>query len=176
MKTPAIAIHICADLLTTGPLGRALLLQFFARHVDQVERVTVTIGTDEVPELWGTDMAVVTQGKVDFPREGGPMVRVLDLAALSGTPVGDGAVTVEVVGDEFIGGVHRLESDGGALRVTKGENPSAALTAAGLSGLVYGVLDPVEVVTRGLGEVGADAIGPLRALFPKKMPYIFADF
>jgi predicted N-acetyltransferase YhbS len=167
---------VASDLLSTGPLGRALLLQFFARHVDQVERVTVTIGTDEVPELWGTDMAVVTQGKVDFPREGGPMVRVLDLAALSGTPVGDGAVTVEVVGDEFIGGVHRLESDGGALRVTKGENPSAALTAAGLSGLVYGVLDPVEVVTRGLGEVGADAIGPLRALFPKKMPYIFADF
>jgi hypothetical protein len=121
-------------------------------------------------------MAVVTQGKVGFPREGGPMVRVLDLTGLSGTPVGDGAVTVEVVGDEFIGGVHRLESDAGALTVTKGENPSVTLTAAGLSGLVYGVLDPVEVVTRGLGEVGADAIGPLQALFPKKMPYIFADF
>jgi predicted acetyltransferase len=167
---------VATDLLTTGPLGRALLLQFFARHIDQVERITVTVGTDEVPELWGTDFAVVTQAKVGFPRTGGPMVRILDLAALSGTPVGDGAVTVEVVDDEFIGGVYRLESDGGALTVSKGENPAATLTAAGLSGLVYGVLDPVEVLTRGLGAVGADAIGPLRALFPKKMPYLFADF
>ena len=57
------------DLLTTGPLGRALLLQFFARHVDQVGRVVLTIGTDEVPDLWGTDMAVTTEGRVAYPQQ-----------------------------------------------------------------------------------------------------------
>ena len=167
---------VATDLLTTGPLGRALLLQFFARHVDQVERVTVTVGTDEVPELWGTDFAVVTEGKVTHPRQGGPMVRVLDMEALTGTRVGAGEVTVEIPDDEFVGGVWRLSSDDGVLTVAKGEAPSATLTVAGFSALLYGVLDPVEVVTRGLGEISNEALTSLATLFPRQMPYIFADF
>ncbi len=168
---------IAGDLLTTGPLGRALLLQFFARHVDQVARVVVTISTDEVPELWGTDFAVLTEGRVTHPRQGGAMVRVLDMAALDGTAVGGGSVTVEITGDELIGGVWQLAGDDGRLVVRKGTAaPAATLTAAGFSGLLYGVLDPVEVVTRGHGDVEASAIEPLTALFPRRMPYIFADF
>jgi predicted acetyltransferase len=167
---------IASDLLTTGPLGRALLLQFFARHVDQVARVVVTVSTDEVPELWGTDLAVLTEGKVDHPRRGGPMVRVLDMAGLAGTPVGSGAVTVEIVDDELVGGVWQLESDGGRLVVTKGTTPTATMTVAGFSGLLYGVLDPVEVFTRGLGEIDPAAIDPLASLFPRQMPYLFVDF
>jgi predicted N-acetyltransferase YhbS len=167
---------VAQDLLTTGPLGRALILQFFARHVDQVAQIVLTVSTDEVPDLWGTDMAVVTRGTVGYPREGGPMVRILDMDALNGTPVGDADVTVEVAGDDLIGGVYRLAGDGGELSVSKGSNPAATLTAAGLSGLLYGVLDPVDVVSRGLGEVESAALGPLRTLFPREMPYLFADF
>ena len=167
---------LATDLLTTGALGRALLLQFLARHVDQVARIVVTVSTDEVPELWGTDMTVTTEGKVGYPRQGGPMVRVLDMAALSGTAVGAGDVTIEIPDDELIGGVWRLTGDGGRLAVAKGTTPTATLTVAGLSGLVYGVLDPVEVFTRGLGELSPEAITPLTTLFPRQMPYIFADF
>jgi predicted N-acetyltransferase YhbS len=167
---------VAQDMLTTGPLGRALLLQFFARHVDQIGRVTVKLGTDEVPDLWGTDFAVLTQGKVAYPSNAGPMVRVLEVTALAGTPVGEGAVTVEVVDDELIGGVHRLGSEGGRLAVGRGTEPTATLTAAGFSGLVYGVLDPVDVITRGFGTVNAEAIEPLRSLFPRRMPYLFAEF
>jgi predicted N-acetyltransferase YhbS len=164
------------SMLTAGPLGRALLLQFFARHVDQVGRIVVELGTDEVPDLWGTDMAVTTQGLVAYPSNGGPMARILDLEAFDGTAAGAGAVTVEVVDDELIGGTYRLESRHGELRVTKGADPDARLTVAGISGLVYGVLDPVDVIARGFGEVGDDAIEPLRSLFPRRMPYMFADF
>jgi hypothetical protein len=155
-----------------------LLLQFFARHVDQIARVVLTVGTDEVPELWGTDLAVVTEAKVAFPGAPNPMARVLDLTALTGTPAGDGAVTVQVVDDEFIGGVYRLEGDGGRLAVTRGGSAETGtrLTAAGLSGLAYGVLDPVDVVVRGLGQVDASAVEPLRSIFPRAMPYLFADF
>jgi predicted acetyltransferase len=167
---------VAGDLLTTGPLGRALLLQFFARHVDQVARVTVTISTDEVPELWGTDLAVTTEGRVDHPRKGGPMVRVLDMAALSGTPVGAGDVTIEIPDDELAGGVWRLSAEDGRLVVAKGDNPTATLTVGGFSALLYGVLDPFEVVTRGLGAVSAEAAGPLASLFPRQMPYLFSDF
>jgi hypothetical protein len=167
---------LATDLLTTGALGRALLLQFFARHVDQVARVVVTISTDEVPELWGTDISVVTESRVGLPRQGAPMVRVLDMESLAGTPVGLGAVTVEIPEDEFIGGVWRLESDGGRLTVAKGTSPTATLSAAGLSGLLYGVLDPVEVFTRGLGVVSGDSVPALSTLFPRQMPYLFSAF
>jgi predicted acetyltransferase len=168
---------VAEEMLCTGPLGRALLLQFFARHADQVARVVVTIDPAEVPDLWGTDLAVVTEGRVEFPRRGGPMVRVLDVAALAGTPVGEGgAVTVQVT-DELIGGRYRLESDGGRLAVgTTDTAAQATVSAAGFSGLVYGVLDPVDVVVRGFGEVEAGAVGPLRALFPRDLPFLFADF
>ncbi|HEV8172938.1 MAG TPA: GNAT family N-acetyltransferase, partial [Actinoplanes sp.] len=72
--------------------------------------------------------------------------------------------------------MYRLEGDGGQLNVTKGTDASATLTIGGLSGLIYGVLDPIDVVTRGLGEVEAAAIAPLRTLFPQAKPYVFADF
>ncbi|MCY1140072.1 GNAT family N-acetyltransferase [Actinoplanes sp. Pm04-4] len=166
-----------SDLLTTGPLGRALLLQFFGRHVDQVARVHVRVSTDEVPELWGTDFTVTTEAKVDQPRHGGAMVRVLDMPALTGTAVGDGDVTIEIPDDPMVGGLWRLTGEGGRLTVAKGTNtPSATLTVGGFSGLLYGVLDPIEVVTRGLGQVDAAAVGPLSSLFPRQMPYICADF
>ena len=50
------------------------------------------------------------------------------------------------------------------------------LVALSFSGLVYGVLDPVDVVARGFGEVSQEAIEPLRSLFPRQMPFMFADF
>jgi hypothetical protein len=80
------------------------------------------------------------------------------------------------VDDDLIGGTWQLAGDGGRLTVAKGAEPQARLTAAGLSGLVYGVLDPVDVIARGLGTVEAGAIEPLRALFPREMPFMFADF
>ncbi|MBU2662544.1 GNAT family N-acetyltransferase [Actinoplanes bogorensis] len=166
-----------SDLLTTGPWGRALLLQFFGRHVDQIARVHVRVGTDEVPELWGTDFAVTTEGRVDFPTHGGAMVRVLDMAGLDGTAVGDGDVTVEIPDDELVGGRWRLVGEGGRLTVTKGTaDPRVTLSVGGFSGLLYGVLDPIEVMTRGLGQVDAAAVGALGRMFPREMPYICADF
>ncbi|WP_433367794.1 GNAT family N-acetyltransferase [Actinoplanes sp. CA-142083] len=168
---------VADHLLCANPLGRALLLQFFARHVDQVSRVVVKVSTDEVPELWGTDIEVITEGKVDRPSHGGPMVRVLDMEALDGTAVGPGAITVEIPDDELAGGVWRLESADGALKVSKGTAaPSARVSVGGFSALLYGVLDPVEVVTRGLGEVPPEAVATLGAMFPREMPYLVADF
>ncbi|MEU4218428.1 GNAT family N-acetyltransferase [Actinoplanes sp. NPDC026623] len=169
---------VADDLLVTGPLGRALLLQFFARHVDQVARIVMKVGADDVPELWGTDLAVLTEGRVAFPNRGGPMARLLSMEALTGTATSaTGAVTVEVADDEFIGGRYRLAGEGGRLIVEQcKDEPAATLTCSGISALAYGVLDPVEVVTRGFGQVDAAAIGPLTALFPRRMPYMFADF
>jgi predicted acetyltransferase len=167
---------VAEDMLTTGPLGRALLLQFFARHADQVERVVATVGPDDVPELWGTDLAVTLKSEVTFPRSPGPMARVLDVEALGGMSVGEAAVTVEVVDDPLIQGTYRLDGGGGQLAVAKATDSQAMLTVAGLSGLVYGVLDPIDVVARGFGQIDAAAIDLLRTMFPRAKPYLFADF
>jgi predicted acetyltransferase len=166
---------VAGDLLTTGPLGRALLLQFLARHVDQVARIVVTAGLDDAPELWGTDLPVTYGSRVAFPHSPGPMARVLDLGGLKGMPVGEGTATVRVV-DDLIGGTHRLAGESGRLAITRAGDADTVLTAAGLSGLVYGVLDPIDVVTRGLGTVEGPDVEPLRALFPRALPYVMADF
>jgi GNAT superfamily N-acetyltransferase len=169
---------LAGDLLTASPLGRALLLQFFARHVDQVARVRVTVGADETPELWGTDLAAHTEARVSFPGSPAPMARVLSLEALGGLAAGPGRVVVDVVDDPFIAGSYLLDGTDGQLDVRAGgiPAPTATLTSAGLSALVYGVLDPAEVVIRGFGSVPEDAATELRRIFPRCTPDLFTTF
>src|SRR6266536_1719157 len=169
--------ELTADLLlTTGPLSRTLLLQFFARHVDQVDRVTLPVPPDELPELWATDIGTVTQSRTAIPSHSAPMARVLSVEALAGTAVGPGRVAIEVVDDPFIAGRYLLDGGTGALRVEPAGTPAATLTAAGLSALVYGVLDPLDVVLRGLGTIPDDAAGQLRTMWTRATPYLTVDF
>jgi predicted acetyltransferase len=166
------------DMLTANPLGRALLLQFFGRHVDQVADVEVQVAPGELPELWTTDMAAVTQALTSFPASPAPMARVLSVTALTGMPAGKGRVTVEVTGDRYIAGRYILDGMTGLLEAARsdGSAAEATLTAAGLSALVYGVLDPEDVVVRGLGEIPHDAAVRLCRLFTRCQPYVYARF
>ena len=97
--TGSAGVLVADDMLTASPLGRALLLQFFARHVDQVSEVEVQVGAGELPELWATDLAAVTQATTSFPDSPAPMARVLALGSLAGMPAGEEHITVEVVAD-----------------------------------------------------------------------------
>jgi predicted acetyltransferase len=166
------------DLLALSPLGRALLLRFFGGHTDQVAQVEVRVGADELPELWATDLTAVVKAEVSFPAAGAPMARVLHLPSLAGLPAGRERVTVAVAGDRFIAGAYALDGRSGTLEVTKaaGGTAAATLTAAGLSALVYGVLDPEDIVIRGLGDIPADPAAKLRTLFPRQVPYLYARF
>jgi hypothetical protein len=138
----------------------------------------VRVGADELPELWATDLTATARAEVSFPAAGAPMARVLDLPALAGMPVGRERVTVEVAGDRFIAGAYALDGRSGSLEVAKAGGAAAGptLTAAGLSALVYGVLDPEENVIRGLGDIPAGPAARLRALFPRQVPYLYARF
>jgi predicted acetyltransferase len=166
------------DMLTANALGRALLLEFFARHVDQVREVEVRIGPAEFPELWATDITAVIRAEVSFPGSAAPMARVLSLSALAGMQAGQERVVVEIAGDPYIGGSHVLDGRSGSLEVAPADASAseATLTAAGLSALVYGVLDPDDLVVRGLGDIPADAAERLRVLFPRLSPYLYATF
>jgi len=166
------------DLLAASPLGRALLLRFFATHIDQVASVEAWVGPHEQPELWATDLTGVIKAEVSFPAAGAPMARVLSLPSLRGMAAGPERVTVAVAGDRFIAGGYALDGRSGSLEVTKADAGSAeaTLTAAGLSALVYGVLDPEDIVIRGLGDIPADPAARLRTLFQRQVPYLYARF
>ncbi len=169
---------VAGVLLATGPLGRALLLRFFAGHVDQVTQVTATVTPEELPELWVTDLDTVTEARAVAPASNAPMARVLSVDGLAGIAAGPARLAVTVVDDPFIAGRYVLDGASGKLDVSRGDGDAdgVALTAAGLSALVYGVLDPEEVVIRGLGSVPPAAAADLRTLFPRRLPFLFADF
>jgi predicted acetyltransferase len=166
------------DLLSTGPLGRALILRFIALHIDHVDQVTTTIAPDEMPELWATDLVGVTETRTSFPTAPAPMARVLSMDALRGMAVGRGRITVEIVDDPFVAGRYALDGMTDALDVEsdRTSTPNATLTVAGLTGLVYGVLTPEDVVVRGLGVMSDRAVVALAALFRRATPYLHARF
>ena len=165
------------DMLVANSLGRAVLLQFFGRHVDQVSEIEVQVPPGELPELWATDLAAVTQAVTSFPASPAPMARVLSVTALTGMPAGRERLAVEVTGDPYMTGRYVLDGMTGSLEATQSTRaPEATLTAAGLSALVYGVLDPDDVVVRGLGQISRDASQRLRRLFIRCHPYLYARF
>ncbi|WBB78036.1 GNAT family N-acetyltransferase [Micromonospora sp. WMMD882] len=169
------------DLLAFGPLARTLLLQFLGRHVDQVERVSMVVAADDLPELWLTDLGVVCETRVTRPDHAAPMARLLSMDALDGLPAGAGRCRVELTTDRWLAGTWLLDGATGHLESrphSTGDSalPVATLTAAGLSALAYGVLDPAELVIRGLGVVPPDAAVELRRIFPRDLPYLHANF
>lgn len=169
------ALH--ADtFLHTGPIGRTLLLQWLARHRDQYGSFELKLAPDEHPDLWYTDLRYDDETEVKTPTHSAPAGRILSVEGLSGITAGPAQATVEVVDDPFVGGVWTLDGTGGALEVKPGGTPTATLTAHGLSSLVYGVLDPVEIQIRGYGSVDATTAAALRVLFPPAVPYLRASF
>jgi GNAT superfamily N-acetyltransferase len=163
------------ELLYTSALGRALLLQFLAQHAYQVSRIVITVAPDEFPETWATGLTVRTEAETAFPMSPPLMGRLLSMDALRGVRCGPGRVEIELVEDQFLAGRYLLDGTGGTIDVTtvRGTGERAVLTAAGLSGLAYGVLDPVDVVARGMGEVSEAAAAKLRALLPRCTPHAF---
>lgn len=167
------------DFLTSSPLGRALLVQWLARHVDQYAWFSFELPPDERPDLWDTDIVVEDRTRIESPTHSAPMGRILSLPGLTGLPVQAAEpVTIEVRDDPLVGGTWTLDgSDPAGLQVLPGRaEPDATLTAHGLAGLVFGTLDPTDVELRGYGSVPAGAAAVLRTLFPRAWPHVYSTF
>jgi predicted acetyltransferase len=163
------------ELLYSSPLGRALLLRFLAQHAYQVGEVVVTVAPDEYPETWATSLTVRTEASVSFPASPPLMARLLSMTALQGVRCGPARVEIELTGDRLLTGRYVLDGTGGTIDVTAGgaTGKPAVLSAAGLSALAYGVLDPLDVVARGLGDIPDDTAAELRTLLPRRIPQTF---
>lgn len=163
------------ELLYSSPLGRALLLRFLAQHTHQVSRITMTVAPDELPETWATSLSIRSEAETAYPLSPPLMARLLSLDALRAVHCGPGRIAVEIVDDDLIAGRYVLDGTAGTIEITTSTNTDekATLTVAGLSGLAYGILDPMDVVARDLGDLTETAAVELRALLPRCTPHAF---
>ena len=157
------------------PVGRYLLLQWIARHVDQASRAELTLAPTEQPETWMPDM----RGAMASIHRA-PNARVLDVAGLGGMRVGEGLAVVAMT-DGFCPwneGVWMLESVEGRLSVARGGDAqrAAQLGIQALSALVFLGTDPAEFALRGWGQPDLPQQTALRSLFPPATPYLHEAF
>ena len=109
------------------------------------------------------------------------MARLLSLDALRGLPAGPGRVRVELVGDRWLAGTHLLDGTTGALECWSATPPARASRPRrspppGSPPSRTGCWTRPSCRIRGLGDVPVDAAAELRGIFPRRVPYLFADF
>jgi predicted acetyltransferase len=153
--------------------ARYLLLEWCARHVDQVKEVEVKLPPGETPETWMVDLNV--QIRSGYP----PMGRVLDVARLSGMVVGPGSFTASVRDEQcpWNNGVFRFAGVDGTLQVEPaGQAAECELAIQALSALIFGTHEPETFALRGWGEPSPVVQRTLRDMFPPMLPYLHETF
>jgi predicted acetyltransferase len=154
-------------------LGRYLLLQWIARHIDQANEVEMTLPAFELPETWLSDLQVKIESATLAP-----MGRILDVSAISGIPGGSGEFSARIT-DPFCpwnDGVWRFESRNGALQVSSADTPECELNITAISALIYGTHDPGDFTLRGWGNPSQETIQTMRLMFPAALPHLHEYF
>lgn len=157
------------DFLYSNAQGKFLLLNWIARHIDQVGKVVLRLKPGQVGETLFTDI------HPEFSRFFvAPQARVVNVQRLAGLPAGQGQITVKITDPDcaWNAGAWQLSSEGGRLQIKKVQQSDCNLTIQGLAALVYGVYDPDEFALRGWGDPNPDQQNVLRQMFPPAMPYL----
>ncbi|GAB5491773.1 MAG: GNAT family N-acetyltransferase [Phototrophicaceae bacterium] len=160
---------------TENSLGRYLLLQFIAKHIDQVSDVHFkTLPAHEFPETWFSDLSTKYDPDIWLT----PMGRVIDVLKLAGMKVGEGKIAIKVE-DEFCpwnNGIFSFEAHNGRLSVSEADTGDCALSIQAISALIYGTHNPNDFQWRGWGNPSREQIQVLESLFPRESPYLFIRF
>ncbi len=156
------------------PQAEYLLLNYIARHIDQVHKVAITLPEYAFPEHWMRDKPPL---KVSYDQ--GPMGRITHLPLLSGMEVGEGEVSIALKDDmcPWQAGNYILKANNGHLEIEKSQQTGEiTLSIQGLNAMVYGVLDPAYLAYKGWGNISETAGKKLRNLFPPRKPFLHARF
>jgi hypothetical protein len=175
--TDNVSTMSVASMLWSTVDAQYQLLDFIARHVDQVERARACIVPGVDPALWLTDTRITVA--TDAPESwGGPMARIVSLEGIQGIHVGEGEITVQVTDPQcpWNEGAWTLRGVNGALEVERGGTPQADLTIQALSASVFTGMEPSLFRFRGWGSPDEPASEALRSLFPPIEPFIFEMF
>lgn len=158
--------------------GKLNVLDFMARHVDQVKQIRMPILPGQQPHLWvSDDWQVDILSREDYSW-GPPMGRIVTIDGLNGVPVGDATATISVVDAQapWNNGTWTFAGDSGELKVTKGGDPGGDVHIAGLSAMLFSGLDPLTLSHRGWGSVDDETAAALRTLFPPITPHLHELF
>jgi predicted acetyltransferase len=162
-------------LFFSNSLGRFLLLQFAAKHLDQTTEVDIRrLHPDARPETWMSDLAVKSDPDIWLT----PMGRVINVQALEGMQVGSGAFSAKITDPQaaWNNAVFRFESVNGLLQVSKAEKADCELSIQGLSALIYGSHNPDDFQWRNWGNPSAETLSIMSSMFPPMQPYLFVVF
>jgi predicted acetyltransferase len=153
--------------------GRYLLLDWIARHVDQVSQVELWLPCFELPETWLDDLEVRVESA---PRA--PMGRIVDVGRIGGMTAGPGRLSAQIIDPlcRWNEGLWGFETVNGALTVSPAGRADCQLTVQGLTALVYGVRDPGEYAFHGWGDPSPQLQRVMRDMFPPLMPHIHEYF
>ncbi|MEL6526152.1 MAG: sterol carrier protein domain-containing protein, partial [Chloroflexota bacterium] len=165
-------------LYTQNSLARYLLLQYIARHIDQVTKLDILrLLPDERPETWLSDLNFKAEPDIWIT----PMGRVINVRGLAGISVGDDAVTL-AINDKFCkwnNGVFTFSSEDGKLAIIEKDantDVDAHLSINGLSALIFGTHDLHDFRWREWGQLSDATVKRLQMLFPMQAPYLFTSF
>jgi predicted acetyltransferase len=152
--------------------GKYLLLDWFARHVDQIEKVKIKLPPADHPELWLEDLEIELEGAFT------PMGRVVNVLGMAGLPVEDGRFTVKVHDPlcEWNNGIFTFQGMNGKLTVTRAASADFELTIQGVSALVYGSHDPFDFAFKGWSDADAETLTQMSSVFPRMMAYLHETF
>ena len=154
--------------------GRYLLLEWCARHIDQIQEIEVRLAPEEQPDLWLEDLN--PQFRAGFA----PMGRVLDVTRLGGMEVGPGNITLRIRDEQcpWNEGCFRFTSLEGRLHVEAvgAVEPECELTSQGLAALIFGTHAPETFALRGWGRVPRATQATLCSMFPRMQPYLHSMF
>lgn len=171
-KFPEMWMRVTRFLYLTSQ-GKYLLLDWIARHADQVCRAEVLLPAYEFPETWLPDLKIAVE-----PFFVPPMARVVDVAALVGMQAGSGRFTVQVSDPlcPWNEGAWQFEGVDGRLSVRPAHSADCSLSIQAVSALVMGAQDCGDFAFRGWGSADPAALAQMRSLFPRLQPQIFEFF
>ena len=154
-------------------LAKYRLLEWIARHTDQVSTVSITLPPDELPELWWSDLELT-------PKAGStPMGRVLDVRQLDGLRVGGGSFTASITDEqcEWNTGTYHFDGLSGKLQIERVETESGfEMSINGLTALVFSGHEPEDFQFRGWGDPSLRDLATLRTMFSRELPYLHEMF
>jgi predicted acetyltransferase len=154
-------------------LGKYLLLNWMARHIDQAKEVELWIPPHAHPETWLSDLNLSTRQLYISP-----MGRILNLEELEGIEVGPGRFHVQIK-DPFCPwqkGMWAFQSQEGKLAVQPSAQADLTLSIQGLSALIYGTHTVEDFQYRDWGNPSPQMMRTLTSMFPVKTPYIHEFF
>lgn len=161
------------DFLYLNNEAKFLLFNWIARHIDQATKVELTLNPDIMGEILFTDLRPQFEGMFVAP-----MARVINLSSLNGIPCGEGEININLIDPEcdWNNGCWRLSSMNDQLNISKTAKADCTLTIQGLTGLIYGVYRPEEIILRVWGEMDPKSEKTLERMFPPAVPFLHAMY